>query len=174
MRRELLVLLLALDLFLMGGSAYLLWRRARNFLPLKLFSSKSSAIVVPDQPVRQPEQSPSENIPEKPVNLNLSQDDEKPKKNRTETDSLRNILFRYRDSLPKRVTIVGDFNQWIPRLMNKDSNYNWTIILELKPGQYGYQFIVDGKTIRDPSNRKIIKKPNRKIPCSLLIVKPKD
>ena len=67
---------------------------------------------------------------------------------------------------------MGDFNQWSPQLMKKDQNHNWTITLTLQPGEYAYNFIIDGKIIRDPSNRKI-KKANQKILSSLLIVRPK-
>ena len=53
--------------------------------------------------------------------------------------------------------------------MKKDKNSNWSITVPLKVGEYAYNFIVDGKLIRDPSNRKT-KKTNQKIPSSLLVV----
>ncbi len=83
----------------------------------------------------------------------------------------RNILFQYRDSRPKKVEIIGDFNNWIPTEMTKGPNYIWTIIYQLEPGEYTYKFLADGRLRKDPYNQ-------RSVPdgyggeSSLLIVKP--
>lgn len=65
---------------------------------------------------------------------------------------MRNILFQYRDSRPRNVSIVGDFNNWTSQKMAKGENHIWEITLQLAPGEYKYQFVADGKWIKDPYN----------------------
>ncbi len=81
----------------------------------------------------------------------------------------RKILFRYNDVAARRVSIVGDFNQWSPKLMRKDSYGQWAITLSIAPGEYTYNFIVDGRMIRDPNNKRV-RQGAQKIPSSLLSV----
>jgi len=55
------------------------------------------------------------------------------------------------------VYVTGSFNDWAMdehyRLSNKEGL--WRVDLDLKPGVYKYQFIVDGKWQEDPSNTNI-------------------
>ncbi|HLD29452.1 MAG TPA: glycogen-binding domain-containing protein, partial [bacterium] len=67
----------------------------------------------------------------------------------------RNIGFSFRHSKAKKVQIIGDFNNWVPQPLKKGKNYIWKITLRLAPGEYAYNFVVDGKPIRDPYNQKI-------------------
>jgi len=50
----------------------------------------------------------------------------------------------------KAVSIVGDFNQWIPQPMNRQPDGAWTIQLPLHHGHHRYQLDVDGQRILDP------------------------
>lgn len=86
---------------------------------------------------------------------------------------LRNILFKHRaSSSVKKVSIVGDFNDWTPEPMNKDPTGVWTIVLRIPPGYYAYNFIVDGRPQRDLNNPRTID-TGRGFISSYLEVKPK-
>lgn len=54
---------------------------------------------------------------------------------------------------PQKVQVAGDFNGWTP---TKDSlifnGKEWTMSMNLNPGKYAYQLVVDGKWMLDPSN----------------------
>ncbi len=65
-----------------------------------------------------------------------------------------NIKFSYDNDKAKEVYLVGDFNNWNPEIdkMQKDQNGIWYITKFLSPGEYAYQFVVDGKWILDPAN----------------------
>jgi 1,4-alpha-glucan branching enzyme len=87
------------------------------------------------------------------------------------SSSEKRILFKYRDAQAQKVAISGEFSRWTPKPMKKDKNGNWTLVFRLKPGEYAYNFIVDGKLIRDPANRRM-KPSGQKIPSSVLTVQP--
>ena len=57
----------------------------------------------------------------------------------------------------KSVYVTGSFNDWSLdencRMTNNDGV--WTLKVNLKPGTYKYQFIVDGKWQEDPANTSI-------------------
>ena len=57
----------------------------------------------------------------------------------------------------KSVYVTGSFNDWSLDENCRMSNQNgvWTIKVNLKPGTYKYQFIVDGKWQEDPANSSI-------------------
>jgi chromosome partitioning protein len=60
----------------------------------------------------------------------------------------------------RTVAVTGEFTNWskegIP--MQQDSKDGlWKLVLDIKPGEYEYRFIVDGVWIRDPSNRDYIR-----------------
>ncbi len=84
------------------------------------------------------------------------------------TSAVRNILFSYRNSKPSQVKIIGSFNDWVPQPMKKGKNHTWTIPVPLAPGDYTYNFLVDGKVIRDPNNPRTANEGR-----SFLTVKPK-
>jgi hypothetical protein len=71
------------------------------------------------------------------------------------SSEIRHIGFAYRNSRAKRVEIMGDFNDWTPQALNLGLDYKWTAALDIPPGEYAYNFIVDGKPVRDPNNPKI-------------------
>jgi len=64
------------------------------------------------------------------------------------------VKFTYYDPYAEKVYLVGDFNNWNPVAdpMKKDEKGIWYITKDLKPGDYGYKYIVDGKWRLDPNN----------------------
>lgn len=52
----------------------------------------------------------------------------------------------------KRVSLAGSFNNWNTNKLpaKKDSQGNWKINIDLKPGKYEYKFLVDGTWTNDP------------------------
>jgi anti-sigma factor RsiW len=55
----------------------------------------------------------------------------------------------------KNVAIAGDFNQWDAKAvaMHKDASGKWVATVQLQPGAYQYQFIIDGSQFQpDPNN----------------------
>ncbi len=83
----------------------------------------------------------------------------------------RNILFKHRNPSAKKVSIVGDFNDWMPQDMKKAQNGIWTVTIKIAPGQYVYNFIVDGRPQKDVNNPKTTD-TGRGFPGSYLDVKP--
>ena len=82
-----------------------------------------------------------------------------------------NVTFKFRDYYwASSVAVSGSFNNWsfssIPLLKK---NGVWTTTINLKPGEYSYQFIVNGYPMLDPKNGDTIKE-NGQI-MSLLKVK---
>ena len=53
-----------------------------------------------------------------------------------------------------RVAVAGTFNKWKAdaHMLTKQENGVWTVSIPLKPGEYSYMFIVDGKAwVTDPN-----------------------
>ncbi len=92
-----------------------------------------------------------------------------------DTSPHRKILFQYRNSRPFQVELIGDFNDWQPgkHVMARGMDHMWRVTVPLAPGRFGYQFVVDGKPIRDPANRRFQKDPRRGL-ISIVEVKPKS
>ena len=66
------------------------------------------------------------------------------------------VLFTLKDyTSAKQVVLTGSFNRWRKDelYMNKTAN-GWELWHTLGPGNYEYQFIVDGKTITTPNDNK--------------------
>ena len=185
MGRGFLMALLALDLLVMGASGYVIWDRVnKSFLPPPRSILPAPAPTpaaqtwreAPPSSVRPPSETKPELNEESPEEENQAAPKikikTKPGSPVEASGAPRKILFQYRDPFAKRVSIVGDFNRWAPKLMNKDGA-RWSISLSIKPGVYAYNFLVDGKTIRDPSQKQSKKRAGQKIPASLIDVKPK-
>ena len=69
-------------------------------------------------------------------------------------------MFSYFDPGAREVIVAGDFNDWRPSerfRLNRHRDGNWTLNLPLEVGKYHYKFIVDGRSLEDPTN------PKRKI-----------
>ncbi|MBD3347429.1 MAG: hypothetical protein GF401_20425 [Chitinivibrionales bacterium] len=75
------------------------------------------------------------------------------------TASSSKIVLTGKFPSAKSVSVAGDFNQWDigNKPLRKGSNGNWIIELELPPGTYQYQFVVNGNQWHpDPSNPVLI------------------
>ena len=62
------------------------------------------------------------------------------------------VNFSFPAPQAKRVSLVGDFNDWDPTShpMKKDKKGVWKISLNLYPGTYQYNFFADGAWLNDP------------------------
>ncbi|MBK8576079.1 MAG: hypothetical protein IPN90_10560 [Elusimicrobia bacterium] len=128
-----------LDLIFLAGVGFQLWTRyhtlQRENLPvLSENDTIEPAVVMEQAPVADPIKKA---IP--------PPSDVKPKMGRT---------FLFISGTAKSVQLVGDFNGWSPQAFKKDEKGRWTVSVMLAPGDYSYNFIVDGKTIRDPNQRR--------------------
>ncbi|RMA58650.1 hypothetical protein [Ulvibacter antarcticus] len=65
-----------------------------------------------------------------------------------------NITFKlkgFKDA--KNVVLSGSFNKWDEHLFRmKSTDFGFELTLQMKPGEYEYKYIVDGKWIEDPNN----------------------
>ena len=70
------------------------------------------------------------------------------------SEFLGSTAFVLKAPLAKSVYVTGSFNDWSLDESCRMSNNEgvWTLKVNLKPGVYKYQFIVDGKWQEDPSN----------------------
>ncbi len=70
----------------------------------------------------------------------------------------RSILVKFSLSWldARYIYIVGDFNDWKlseeSRLLATAEQGTWERRFTLKPGQYKYKYVVDGRWIHDPDN----------------------
>lgn len=64
------------------------------------------------------------------------------------------VTFRYSGKCEKGVFVKGDFNAWNAQLhpLQKITDSVYETRLELNPGEYGYQFVVDGREVADAGN----------------------
>lgn len=53
----------------------------------------------------------------------------------------------------RSVCLAGDFNNWVPLVLQKGMDGKFAAAVPLHPGTYEYKFIVDGKWITDPDNQ---------------------
>ena len=65
-----------------------------------------------------------------------------------------------RAPLKNNVTVIGEFNNWVPAAMNKtpDGKFFWITLNGLTPGtEYAYQYVIDGTIkIADPYTEKVL------------------
>ncbi len=69
-----------------------------------------------------------------------------------QTESVVTVRLTFRAPEAHSVAVAGDFNKWRTNADEmKKSDGEWNIELKLKPGEYSYSFIVDGKSwVPDP------------------------
>lgn len=65
---------------------------------------------------------------------------------------IRAVNFICNAPQAKKVTIVGDFNNWNPEAtpMHQGPDRSWLLRLDLKHGHHRYAFLVDGVLTLDP------------------------
>lgn len=66
---------------------------------------------------------------------------------------LQRVRFGYFNPEARAVCLAGSFNDWDRRAtpMQRDALGDWTVELELPPGEYRYRLVVDGEWRDDPS-----------------------
>ncbi|MCB4757362.1 MAG: glycogen-binding domain-containing protein [Elusimicrobia bacterium] len=151
-RQTFLAIMLA-DIFVMGGAFFVMVDRYRlhtTITPPALSAgipAKTFSPIQPEPAKKVPAATPFPDTAEQPAAPSIAQKvlDSKP-------GIPRRILFTYRNSKPKGVEIVGSFNNWKPLRMKKGANYIWSTMIPLEPGDYTYNYLVDGKVVRDPNN----------------------
>lgn len=62
------------------------------------------------------------------------------------------VALTFDDPKAKTVAVAGSFDPGWQRLhsMKRDATGRWTTVLELVPGRYEFQFLVDGRWRHDP------------------------
>jgi 1,4-alpha-glucan branching enzyme len=68
--------------------------------------------------------------------------------------SLKSVTVRYHNATAKNVKLTAEFTDWKPRPMRHDAKDEWSFRMKLPPGEYLYNFLVDGSTLLDPMNPK--------------------
>jgi len=68
------------------------------------------------------------------------------------TKTIKPVNFVCAASAARRVTLIGDFNDWHPHAtpMKRQPDGCWRAQISLGPGHHHYQFLVDGKPMLDP------------------------
>lgn len=71
----------------------------------------------------------------------------------------------------KEVFIVGSFNEWRPGVtpMTALGEGMWGTRLSLAPGRYEYQFLVDGRSVADPSAEEFVQTPEGSVKSVLVV-----
>ena len=59
--------------------------------------------------------------------------------------------FKYTDATATKVEVAGEFSNWKILPMTKGEGGTWSTTLQLKPGYYGYKFVVNGEWRADPN-----------------------
>jgi 5'-AMP-activated protein kinase regulatory beta subunit len=79
----------------------------------------------------------------------------KPKAEKTKPKR-RRITFMLEAAGASNVCLVGDFNDWNTHKhpMTKNAQGQWTKQVLLAPGEFEYKFLVDGRWLTDPDNRR--------------------
>lgn len=69
----------------------------------------------------------------------------------------KTTAFKFFSPKAKKVSIAGTFNNWDTSKLTakKDSDGNWAVKVNLKPGRYEYKFFVDGSWINDPQAKTV-------------------
>lgn len=64
----------------------------------------------------------------------------------------RTVTFYCHAPNAKKVSLVGTFNDWDPEAdpMERNSKGEWCVVLDLEPGDYEYQAVVDGRWLSEP------------------------
>lgn len=163
MNRKTIFLLILLDLALLAGAGFMGWNRYLVLQGEKIASEKSEEVVDPVVPAAQ-EAPPSAAVPpaapsEAPavtdvVVATTSVAPPTPPPAKTGGESKTRRTFVYYSPKATSVKLVGDFNQWEPQNFRKKGSGRWEVSVLLAPGDYSYNFVVDGKVIRDRNQRR--------------------
>ena len=66
----------------------------------------------------------------------------------------RRVTFSLEATHASEVILMGDFDNWDPKVhpMRSNGNGMWNRTLMIPPGRYEYKFLADGQWIEDPRN----------------------
>jgi 1,4-alpha-glucan branching enzyme len=66
----------------------------------------------------------------------------------------RRVTFSLEATHASEVILMGDFDNWDPKVhpMKNNGNGIWNRTLMIYPGRYEYKFLVDGQWTEDPQN----------------------
>ena len=161
MTRKNLISLIVLDLIVMALAIALMAYRYQAFtsLPVTAISQNARPVEAAPQTAKTETEKPA-------IAASIET-----KKSPAENGETRNMFFTYKNSKAKKVEIIGDFTDWTPKKMTKGAGGMWKISLALAPGDYAYNYVINGKPKRDPNNAKICN-AGRGFPNSFLKVKP--
>ena len=152
------VSVLAFRYMTLSGSAFN-FEMSKPLSTLKQISGEPSAPLL-GKPAREADYGSENNLSDLP---GVNEVPEEPKKAappqlpaaaKTEGKDVRRIGFTYFNSKCRKVDVIGDFNGWIPAPMEKINAKQWAIAAPIAPGEYAYNFVVDGRPIIDPNNPK--------------------
>ena len=75
-------------------------------------------------------------------------------RNDSSVQETKEIQFSLLAIEAKKVSLVGEFNNWNPDAdpMQSDGNGTWTKAKMLSPGNIEYKYWVDGEWMQDPAN----------------------
>ncbi|UCE73039.1 MAG: AAA family ATPase [Methanomassiliicoccales archaeon] len=74
----------------------------------------------------------------------------------------REIMFNLEAPDSAIVEIAGDFNEWVPEslhLKESEGRTLWHKTISLRPGNYEYKYLIDGRWSSDPANDKTVEDP---------------
>lgn len=143
MNRKKLFLLILLDLAFLGGVGFQLWNRYQVLQGELSAPPTQEELDVPVPPTTAATAvvlSTTTTTTEVPVVPEVAVPTGEKKTRRT---------FIYHNPKAGSVQLVGDFNQWTPQSFRKKGSGRWDVSILLSPGDYSYNFVVDGKVIRD-------------------------
>ena len=146
MKKFLLIIFMAMNVLIMAGASVLLVERIRpHALPVGIFVRR-----LPSRSISPPAPQPPSPATPAPT---------------------RKILFSYGNSKAKTVMIRADFTGGKDEPMQRDEKGIWKYTATLQPGEYAYCFAVDGKSVRDPANKRT-KKVEALLVSALLVTAP--
>ncbi|MBL8023251.1 MAG: hypothetical protein JNK54_03065 [Elusimicrobia bacterium] len=158
MNRKTIAVLILLNLGFLAAAGHLAWNRYQG---LKSVAPAIGRSAIDSEPVLAPlpreEIEPGLDLPVPENNassLHTSPEPEEVSLSSSVAKAIYRRTFSYDNSTAKSVQLVGDFNQWVPQAYRKNNTSQWSLTLSLATGDYAYNIIVDGKTIRDPNQRR--------------------
>ena len=87
----------------------------------------------------------------------IYKDDSKESLVLVKSKKIQYVVRYYPNNYVSSVQIAGDFNSWNPKGYNFSYKDNcWQYTLNIEPGNYSYQLIVDGNWINDPLNNEVL------------------
>lgn len=153
MKQRTIALLVLADLVFLGAVGYQLWARYQTLQGQMTASPKSDTgnapilPPLPSPPVVPP--APPEVIPTVPPVVAPAVPAPLPKSTVLKGEHKLRRTFVFFSPKAASVQLVGDFNQWTPQELRKKGSGRWEVSVMLSPGDFSYNFIVDGKITRD-------------------------